>query len=616
MAPSSNDKSPRHRFWFGLSGSSPITAMAVVAIVTVVMCLAMSGWWASHIGGKIAQSAREREVEAIGSALALSAKTLLSANDLDGLAQQVTEAGQRFKLNTCRITLPDGSIVADIDASHVTVRTLAATWSQQTISATHKVQGRTIALDFPVVIKDRGAARLSITAPRDVPISTLRHILTVMGGIGVVAVTMLLVIMRLFIKRWAPLDMVREALVAINHGEDAQGALAVDEELGPEAQGWNKLLAEHAHLHKQLISQQTTDLLAARGQSSGDLESACDAMWQGLIVVNRQMRVKYVNGAAAVLLQSKRETLVGAGIDQFIEDPDVIESLHGSVNGASAQRHTFEIERKAGGNQSEAGMLRISIRPVRRNDPAAVIIVIEDITQLRTAEDASHAFVTQVTHELRTPLTNIRLYLETLMENENLDPGMRAKSLNVINQESLRLERIVGDMLSVSEIEAGSYQIVRDDVRVELLFEDLARDYQAHADDKQIDLIFKIAPKLPVLSGDRDKILLAFHNLVGNALKYTPSGGQVVVNIEADESQVTVSVKDTGIGISEEDQQLVFDKFYRARDKRVSAVTGSGLGLALAREVIRLHGGEITVESRIDEGSTFTLTLPVRAKAA
>ena len=170
--------------------------------------------------------------------------------------------------------------------------------------------------------------------------------------------------------------------------------------------------------------------------------------------------------------------------------------------------------------------------------------------------------------------------------------------------------------VSVSEIEAGSYQIQRDDVRVESLFEDLARDYQAQADGKQIDLIFKIAPKLPVLHGDRDKIMLAFHNLVGNALKYTTDGGQVVVNVDGDESQITVAVKDTGIGISEEDQQLVFDKFYRARDERVSEVTGSGLGLALAREVIRLHGGDITVESRVDEGSTFTLTLPVRSEAA
>jgi signal transduction histidine kinase len=118
------------------------------------------------------------------------------------------------------------------------------------------------------------------------------------------------------------------------------------------------------------------------------------------------------------------------------------------------------------------------------------------------------------------------------------------------------------------------------------------------------------------VKGDRDKIVLALHNLVGNGLKYTPEHGKVEVKVEFPKGRVVVEVKDTGIGISPDDQQKVFERFYRAQDPRVAKITGTGLGLTLAREVARLHGGDITLESEIDHGATFTLTLPASAEAA
>ena len=109
---------------------------------------------------------------------------------------------------------------------------------------------------------------------------------------------------------------------------------------------------------------------------------------------------------------------------------------------------------------------------------------------------------------------------------------------------------------------------------------------------------------------------LALHNLVNNAIKYTPSGGRVIVNVEVEAGELCVDVIDNGMGIPESDIERIFQKFYRAKDARLADITGSGLGLALAQEVVRLHGGEIKVQSQIDKGSTFSMTLPVRAKAA
>jgi two-component system sensor histidine kinase VicK len=244
------------------------------------------------------------------------------------------------------------------------------------------------------------------------------------------------------------------------------------------------------------------------------------------------------------------------------------------------------------------------------------MVIIEDITQQKVAEEARHAFVAHTTHELRTPLTNIRLYVETAIDEGENNPATRAKCLNVINGETRRLERIVGEMLSMAEIEAGSFKIKSDDVRLETLFDELKNDYLQQAVEKQIELVLKLPPKLPAIKGDRDKIVLALHNLVGNALKYTPDGGRVTVGVELDDKRLAVTVSDTGIGISAEDAERIFERFYRAKDPRVAKITGTGLGLTLAREVVRMHGGDITVESQIDQGSSFTMTLPVKAEAA
>jgi len=121
---------------------------------------------------------------------------------------------------------------------------------------------------------------------------------------------------------------------------------------------------------------------------------------------------------------------------------------------------------------------------------------------------------------------------------------------------------------------------------------------------------------LPILRADRDKIALALHNLLGNALKYTPAGGQVTVTVSVDGNRISFDVTDTGIGIAPDEQEKVFEKFYRAANGRSACVTGSGLGLALAREVTRLHGGDITVQSELNKGSTFTLALPLMNEAA
>jgi signal transduction histidine kinase len=315
-----------------------------------------------------------------------------------------------------------------------------------------------------------------------------------------------------------------------------------------------------------------------------------------------------------VLLQRKREELAGAELMPMLDDA-AAEPILGVAMGRVRQRTSVELERKS--ERGERTTLRLTARPMRREDHASAVVLVEDVTQQKVADESRNAFVAQATHELRTPLTNIRLYVETMVEDGENDPQVRAKCLNVIGNEARRLERIVSDMLSVSEIEAGSLKLRSGDIRLDALFEELHADFKAQAEDKEIKLNFAMPPKLPVMIGDRDKLMLALHNLVGNALKYTPTGGVVMVQVDAG-ADLRVAVTDNGIGISPEEQELIFEKFYRAKDRRIAGITGSGIGLALARQVVRMHGGDISVTSQIDKGSTFTMSVPVaqQVKAA
>ena len=144
------------------------------------------------------------------------------------------------------------------------------------------------------------------------------------------------------------------------------------------------------------------------------------------------------------------------------------------------------------------------------------------------------------------------------------------------------------------------------------LIRQVVQDNLGAADEKRIDLTLKLPPKTPRLRGDKQRLAVLLGNLIGNAIKYTPSDGRVDVGVSATERLVQISITDTGVGIAANDQSMIFEKFYRAADDAVQAVPGTGLGLAIAREVARLHGGDIRVKSELGKGSTFTVELPRR----
>ncbi|HZL38506.1 MAG TPA: ATP-binding protein [Tepidisphaeraceae bacterium] len=592
-------------------GESAI-ASAGLALAALLLCaMSLSAGWAHHAQQFAINQFRDDQVRAAGETLAHAAQSLLANDQLTATRRLIADAGRGNGLAICRILLPDGRVIASSIVAEDTLAALPGSWpsSVQTNVSQATAPGE-ISRSFAMEISGHGAARLTIVAPLSWHSGVQWQLLAGLGGTGAWALLILLVVYRRMRRRLRAVGAVREALAAIAQGETSLASLSISSDLGPEAAAWNGMVAQADRMRRHSLAERAQDVLGRRQESRGELDAACDALPQGLLVVDETGKVKYANGAAAAFLNVKREELIGAEAAKLLHIDSVVEALKEVASGAGRRRHVLDIERK---DEGASGVLRFIVRPVRREDPGSAMVLIEDITQQKAAEQARHRFVAQATHELRTPLTNIRLYVETAIDEGEHDPATRSKCLNVINGEARRLERIVGEMLSVAEIEAGSFKLNTDDVRLDQLFEDIKADFQQQAQEKHIALAFHLPPKFGVLRGDRDKILLALHNLVGNALKYTPDGGRVDLIVDATEKQFSVQIRDTGIGIPEGDRDKIFDRFYRANDPRVAKITGTGLGLTLAREVVRLHGGDIVVESRLNEGSTFTLTLPVAA---
>ncbi len=581
----------------------------------VLSVLASASFWTVYSHREEARRGRQAEVRAVARLLGASVESFLASDDVSSVRRLVGEVAREHGLRVCRVSLADGSIIADRNAK-TPVKALPGTWpgGADVGDGPHeRVDGSAVSIDVPLTAPGKGLLRLRVEADAAVPAFATPMVQAGLGVIGVGAMAGLALACRAIRRRTRAIGAIRGALLDARAGEASAAALAVSAELGPDAEAWNELLAELERLRGERLRERAAEQRAPREADAG---AACDAMWLGVVVVDDALRARYANGAAAVFLGARREAMVGADVSGLIESPAVVDALRSALAGKVRHRVAHEVARTTPGG---ASVMRMSVRPLRREESGGAMLVIEDVTQQRAADQARNAFVAQATHELRTPLTNFRLYLEQLVDAGDGDTAARARCINVLTQESRWLERVVADMLSVAEIEAGALKLRVDDVRLETVFEELEADYGPQAQDKEITLAFALPPKLPVLQGDRDKIVLTLHNLIGNALKYTPKGGTVLVAVDAGAASagtLVVDVKDSGIGIREEEQGLIFERFYRAKDPRLSSITGSGLGLALAREVARLHGGDITVSSELDKGSTFRLSLPARAKAA
>jgi signal transduction histidine kinase len=240
--------------------------------------------------------------------------------------------------------------------------------------------------------------------------------------------------------------------------------------------------------------------------------------------------------------------------------------------------------------------------------------------EVQRANDAKTEFVSFVSHELKQPMTSMRGYTDLLAKGAagGLN-DMQQSFLETIRSNVNRMDSLVSSLLDISRIESGRIRINLEDVSVEQVVEEALRTIRGQIEAKQQPLVVEVTPNLPLVRGDRERLVQVLTNLVSNAYKYTPKGGQITVRAQTwsdgegatgQDGFVMCSVTDTGIGMSQEDQERLFTKYFRSEDPSVRSEAGTGLGLVITKSLVELQGGEIWVESELGRGSTFAFTVP------
>ncbi len=233
--------------------------------------------------------------------------------------------------------------------------------------------------------------------------------------------------------------------------------------------------------------------------------------------------------------------------------------------------------------------------------------------QLETLDKSRNQFVSDASHELKTPLTAMKSLLEDVLYQPGMPPQMQREFLMDVDHEIDRLSDIISDLLTLTRMDSGKLELHAEPLCLSDGCEESLHMLRQQAERRNQLLISHIAPDIWV-NGDPSKLSQVIWNLVENAIKYTQDGGRIDVRLQEKNGKAVFSVQDNGVGIPEEDQAHVFERFYRVDKARSRDTGGTGLGLSIVKQMVALHGGDITVKSRHGEGSTFTVTLPIRKK--
>jgi two-component system phosphate regulon sensor histidine kinase PhoR len=327
----------------------------------------------------------------------------------------------------------------------------------------------------------------------------------------------------------------------------------------------------------------------------------------GAAIVNREGLIEAINRDAVALLDVAVPNPVGHPLADVVigtEVPELLRKARSQDTAISA-----EIQRVGPSNDSTA----VVVGPVAMPDgPAGWVVIAHDITTRRRLEAIRRDFVANVSHELRTPMASIRAMAETLRDGALADTEVAQRFLGTIVTEAERLTRISEDLLTLSDAESRPPE--RTDFSLSALASHTVRRLEAQAARAGLDVRVEADGDVRAW-GSRDQIEQVVLNLVDNAVKYTPSGGSVVVRVRIEGARAVLSVTDTGIGILQEHLPRVFERFYRVDKARSRQSGGTGLGLAIVKNIVEAHGGSVSAESEYNTGSTFTMALPRSADA-
>jgi len=395
--------------------------------------------------------------------------------------------------------------------------------------------------------------------------------------------------------------------VAMEHLTDATEAIAqgdferrVPEQHTPGV----KRLADAVNLMARTSIRRVSMLTADRNR----LATIFAGMVEGVVDVDEKQNIIHINDAAALLLGLVRENSIGKPVWQEIRNQKITLAIDDAIRNRTVIKARVDYPRV-----SEQLVFDIYVASLSddQGEPIGAVLVLHDVTELKHLERIRTDFVANASHELKTPITAIRGLAETMVGDPDVEKSTLMQYMERIHSQSLRLSNLVTDLMTISRLESdqGTSSFTR------MNFNDLVRrEVRAAASAVEIkfhSLTLDPFPEPLEVYGDRQNLSQLCNNLIDNAIKYTPEGGQIKVRVRRDQADVVLEVADNGIGISPQYQERVFERFYRVDKARSQSLGGTGLGLSIVRNIAERHYGSVGVTSQLGKGTTFTFRMPL-----
>ncbi|GIK57317.1 MAG: PAS domain-containing protein [Chloroflexi bacterium] len=343
--------------------------------------------------------------------------------------------------------------------------------------------------------------------------------------------------------------------------------------------------------------------LQAENQQYGAI---LDSMTDGVLITGENGTVRLLNPAATRLLEPMTEQAIGRSFAEVVRHHQLIELWQKAQQTRQEQVEMVEVSRGV--------FLQTAVIPFEEEGARRFLVILHDLTQIQRLQTVRRDFISNISHELRTPLASLKAVVETLQDGALDDPPAAQHFLQRAENEVDVLTQMVEELLELSRIESGLVPFRFQVTAVSNLLLGPMERLRPQAQRKEIEMALDVPANLPPVLADEERMQRVVTNLLHNAVKFTPEGGRVTVQARLsaeNANELTISVTDTGVGITEEDLPRIFERFYKSDRARTRNGGGTGLGLAISRHIVQAHHGRIGVTSREGKGSTFYFTLPI-----
>jgi len=357
-------------------------------------------------------------------------------------------------------------------------------------------------------------------------------------------------------------------------------------------------------------------------QKESQLESVLDNMTSGIVMINRAGVILLLNRMAEELLGMPAHELLGRQYTEARQQYELVRQIGDALERRELLRGELTFY------YPEERQIEINLVPIEgRDDSGGLLLVLQDVTAIRRLERMRSEFVANVSHELKTPIAAVKGFAETLLVGAGGDPETQRAFLQIIHDESDRLNRLVNDILELSKIESRRAPLLFSPVELGPFIGKTVELLAKEAERKNIRIETEVGDELYV-EADEDRLRQIVVNVLSNAINYTPEGGRVRIQVEPvasgdgqiaeedDYDAIRIRISDNGIGIPKKDLPRIFERFYRVDKARSRSSGGTGLGLSIVKHLVELHRGSIAVESTVGVGTTFTIKLPVLQESA